>query len=271
MCENLEFRKLKSKLLPESYDLTLNLDIYNNLITGIVCINCFESSHQTDKIELNLKNVDILNSSLNGIDLSESEIIDHSNERLIYTFPSELLGENQPESCNLVLEFRTKFQSNLDGFYKINTPNSAVKAASIFCPTLARTCFPCFDEPTYKAVFQVTINLKNHDNCDTVLSNAPLLSKEVNKLQTYTTYKFDKSPKMSSYLLCFIVGNLDYYEQYTQKSKVRVRTYTPKNKQVEGQYSVEVACKILDFYEDYFGIDYQGCICADFFRHSTAH
>lgn len=77
----------------------------------------------------------------------------------------------------------------------------------------------------------------------------------VEKKSTTETIKFQKSKIMSTYLVAVVVGEFDYLEDKTIDGTV-VRVYTPKNKQEQGRFALEVATKVLPYYNKYFGISY---------------
>src|SRR3989344_471946 len=60
---------------------------------------------------------------------------------------------------------------------------------------------------------------------------------------------------MSTYLLAFIVGDFEYIEGRT-KNNVLVRVFTTPGKKEQARYALDVACKSLDFYDNYFDIPY---------------
>ena len=66
---------------------------------------------------------------------------------------------------------------------------------------------------------------------------------------------FEKTPKMSTYLLAFIVGSFDSISSET-KSGTLVRVFTPKGRSSEGSFALVIAVKSLDYFEDYFGIKF---------------
>jgi aminopeptidase 2 len=62
---------------------------------------------------------------------------------------------------------------------------------------------------------------------------------------------FGKTPLMSTYLLAFVIGELNYIE--TNNFRVPVRVYAPKDRDIEhGRFSLELAAKTLEFYEKTF-------------------
>ena len=114
----------------------------------------------------------------------------------------------------------------------------------------ARNCFPCFDEPAFKAVFDVMFTVDSGLDC---ISNMPI--KHVKKLEdNMKEVKFLETPKMSSYLLYLGVGNYDYVNGACGKTKVRIIT-TPGRKAM-AKLALEYSVKFIKFYEDYFGIKY---------------
>ena len=83
---------------------------------------------------------------------------------------------------------------------------------------------PCLDEPCFKAKFGVTVDLSSPlKSKHTAISNTPI------KSISDTRIVFEVTPKMSTYLLCLIVGKFDYVEVPMQRigGGVEVRGYCP--------------------------------------------
>ena len=152
--------------------------------------------------------------------------------------------------------FKGTLNDNMAGFYRSSYKDA--KGAEKFMattqmePTDARRAFPCFDEPALKAEFTVTLIADKGLTC---LSNMDVKSeKEVESKMSggkkhATT--FNKTPLMSTYLLAFIVGELNYIE--TKGFRVPVRVYATPDKDIEhGRFSLDLAAKTLAFYEKTF-------------------
>lgn len=127
----------------------------------------------------------------------------------------------------------------------------------------ARELFPCIDEPVAKATYQLTLTTEPGV---TVLSNTPAQKTTEQAGMLVTT--FEPTPKMSTYLLAFVVGELAYQET-TNKHGVTVRAYATKAHKHKLGFALEHASKFLDFYDDFFGTPYplQKCdlvACPDF-------
>ena len=58
-------------------------------------------------------------------------------------------------------------------------------------------------------------------------------------------YVFDRTPKMSTYLLAFIVGEYDYIED-KDRNGITIRVYTPVGKKELGRYALDVR-SLLNF------------------------
>jgi aminopeptidase 2 len=154
------------------------------------------------------------------------------------------------------MKFTGELNNKMAGFYRSTYENAdgteGILATSHMEPTHARRAFPCFDEPALKAKFTVTLIADNHLTC---LSNMDVASEsEVQSEMSGTTkkaVKFNTSPLMSTYLLAFIVGELNYIE--TVKFRLPIRVYAPPNQDIEtGRFSLELAARTLEFYEKTF-------------------
>ena len=143
---------------------------------------------------------------------------------------SELEGGN---NFSLYLEFQGDLNRQMKGLYRsqyIGLDNtSQVMACTQFEATDARRAFPCFDEPNFKATFELSVTMKSNVVAN---SNTPVESTEsryVNVgacLEVVKTWKFGGTPKMSTYLLALVVGNFDSISRTSSKSKIQTSVYT---------------------------------------------
>ena len=120
-----------------------------------------------------------------------------------------------------------------------------------FETTDARDAFPCFDEPSYKTPWQLTLHVPAQDKA---VGNTPASETREGGLTTYT---FKETKPLPSYLVAFAVGPFEFVDAgYAGKKRVPVRIVTPKGKAEEARYAAEVTATILTRLEDYFGIPY---------------
>ncbi len=162
----------------------------------------------------------------------------------------------------LFLHFRGIISEKLSGFYRsqYQFEGKTMKIATTqFESTDARRAFPCFDEPSHKAIFEVSLVVPKHLTAisNTFESGTP---KSLPHLPGYKVVKFAPTPKMSTYLLAYVIGDFEYIEGKTKAKKgeksVRIRIYTPLGKKYQATFALETAMKTLEFLNDYFKIPY---------------
>ena len=214
-------------------------------------------NEESKSISLNTLQLEIVSSSIsqNGIQIKTSPSVTHDADKQATTFTfDESLKPGSKASINIV--FTGTLNDQLAGFYRSSYkhPDGTTRylATTQFEATDARRAFPCFDEPALKSTFTVTlIGDKNH----TILSNMDEASeKEIDSNITKGKRKavtFNKSPLMSTYLLAFIIGELNCIE--TDTFRLPVRVFSPPSSNIEhGRFSLELAAKTLAFYEKTF-------------------
>lgn len=175
---------------------------------------------------------------------------DKQAETATFTFPKSL----EKGRGELKLKFKGILNDKMRGFYRSKYEHEEVVkhlATTQFESTDARRAFPCFDEPAHKAIFDVTLMVPSH----TVAISNTIESNVWEHESGYRVVEFEPTPKMSTYLLAFIVGEFEYIEGRTNNG-VLVRVFTTPGKKDQAKFALDVAIKSLEFYEDYFKIPY---------------
>lgn len=210
----------------------------------------------TTSITLNSIEIDIHSSSVisNGTVIAESPALSYDTDKQTATVKFD---KTIPAGTKAQLKqtFTGTLNDNMAGFYRCSYkgPNGEKKylASSQMEPTDARRAFPCFDEPALKAEFTVTLIADKNLTC---LSNMDV-AQETEVASGKKAVKFNKSPLMSTYLLAFIVGELNYIE--TNDFRVPIRVYATPDQDIEhGRFSLDLAAKTLAFYEKAFANDF---------------
>ena len=117
----------------------------------------------------------------------------------------------------------------------------------------ARRAFPCFDEPSYKVPWQVTLGVKKDQ---VALSNAPMVS-ETDSGDGMKVVKFAETKPLPSYLVALAVGDLEFVDAGTAgKKNTRVRIVVPRGRGSEAKYAAETTPAIVNLLENYFDIPY---------------
>lgn len=155
-------------------------------------------------------------------------------------------------------ELKIKFKGNLNdkmrGFYRSKfTHNGEEKhlATTQFESTDARRAFPSFDEPAHKAIFEVSLIIPKYM---TAISNT-IETQITEHNAELKLVEFEPTPKMSTYILAFLVGEFEYV-QGRSKDGVLVRVFTTPGKKQQAKFALNVGIKCLEFYNQYFGINY---------------
>ncbi|KAK1521832.1 peptidase family M1 [Colletotrichum paranaense] len=250
--------QLPTNVVPRHYDLTLEPNFETLKFDGLVKID-FDVAEDSNTISLNTHEIEIKNTSLSfsveGQEKSLGEPVvtyDESKQWHSFEFKEKLTKGGKG---TLEIKFVGELNDKMAGFYRsyYNKPDGTkgIMATSQMEPTDARRAFPCFDEPALKAEFTVTLIA---DKALTCLSNMDV-AEEKDLPSGKKAVSFNRSPVMSTYLVAFIVGELNYIE--TNDFRVPIRVYAPPSEDIErGRYALDIGVKALEFYEKAFGLPY---------------
>lgn len=156
--------------------------------------------------------------------------------------------------ATLSLAFRGTLNDRMHGFYRSSYTHEGKArhlATTQFESTDARRAFPCFDEPAQKAIFEISLTVPSAQ--EAISNTLPIDIKEHEG--GYKTVHFGPTPPMSTYLAAFIVGDFEYIEKKS-KDGVLVRVFTTPGKKHQADFALDVAAKVIDFFNAYFDIPY---------------
>ena len=243
--------------LPNSVAPRLPVDIVLLRTPAEIITFSLEVKEDTTSISLNILDLDIHSTTIssNGQKITSSPDISYneSKQTVTLSFDKTISAGSKAQ---IKQTFTGRLNDNMAGFYRSSYkhPDGTTQylATSQMEPTDARRAFPCFDEPALKAEYTVTLIADKKHTC---LSNMDQASeKEVDSKITGSKRKavtFNKTPLMSTYLLAFIIGELNCVG--TKNFRVPVRVFATPDKDIEhGRFSVELAAKTLEFYEKTF-------------------
>lgn len=243
--------RLSPHIIPVEYRVTLRPDLEAHVFEGEEIID-IKIAEATKKITLHAKDLNIALAQLQKGKRTIDAVISYNDETetATFSFPATIT----PGTYKLHIVFKGILGDNMRGFYKsqyILDGKTQTMATTQFEATDARRCIPCFDEPAHKAVFHVKLVVPINK---TAISNTlpiDIMEHEAG----FKTVTFAPTPKMSTYLLAFIVGDFEFTEKKT-KNGVLVRVYAIPGKKDQTRFSLDCAVKVLEFYEDYFDIKY---------------
>lgn len=242
---------LPQHITPSHYTIFLAPDLENFIFQGEETID-IRITKPTNRITLHSAEIEVTSVHFENKNSIEASRISYDKDAETVTFH---FGKSiHPGVGKLKIAFAGILNNKMRGFYRSRYTHKGREyhmGVTQFESTDARRAFPCFDEPSHKATFEVSLKVPSDR---TVISNT--LEEEVTEHEGgYKVVKFEKSPRMSSYLLAFIVGHFEYIESITPE-KVKVRVYVTPGKKKQAKFALEVAAKLMSFYHKYFGIAY---------------
>src|SRR5919106_1601710 len=248
--------RLPTTVAPERYEIRLTPDLSRATFAGEekVVIQIVEPVRQiiVNAAELEFQAVSVRRAD--GKVVRGDAALDNENEQAMLEFPESLA----PGRWELQLTFSGILNDKLHGFYRSTYKDAhgqdKTLASTQFESTDARRAFPCWDEPAFKAVFQVTLvideGLTAISNARTIRENpvAGTIKKEVVLADTI---------KMSTYLVAFIVGEFEGTEPVMVGS-APLRVWAVPGKRTLAKFAQAIGSFSLSFFSRYYGIPYPG-------------
>ena len=236
--------RLLDTFTPNHYNLTLDLTrAEEKEFSGTVIIS---GESTGESISLHSK----------GLTIQSATIDNQPAEVSFGEFDELRLSQPNLENGNhtIHINFSGNITDAMHGLYPCYFTHDGVKKqlfATQFESHHAREVFPCVDEPAAKAEYDLTLITRPGI---TVLGNMPVKFQEENGDSHTTT--FEKTPRMSSYLLAFVIGELHKKSART-KSGVEVNVWaTPAQNENTLDFALDIATRSIDFYDEYFGVKY---------------
>ena len=253
MTTQAEYR-LPPHVRPKRYVLTLAPDLASFTFGGDETVE-LEVDEPTDRILLNAAELHVSAASVTLADGTVLAAQDIAHDEAAETVALRFERPVPAGGASLSVEFTGILNDQLRGFYRSQytdaNGDTCHLATTQFEPTDARRAFPCWDEPARKATFQVTLRVPR----DLVaVSNMPVESEE-DADGGLKDVRFAETPAMSTYILAFVVGDLASVEA-TAKGGTLVRVWALRGKEEQGRFAVENAVRLLDYFNDYFGVPY---------------
>jgi aminopeptidase N len=242
--------KLPKQVVPEEYAIRIAPDLGKFTFAGSETVK-LKVRQPVRRLVLNVLEINITSASLDGKAIPESALkLDPKQETLTITLASELPAG--PHS--LELNFTGKINQQGQGLYYAPYQEQGTGAKKImlgtqFEATDARRFFPCWDEPSFRARFQLTAVVPENF---TAISNMPV-EKET-KIAGGKEVRFAATPPMASYLNVFCAGELDALS--ARLKNVSHAVVTTRGKVGMGRYALDSSQQILTYFNDYFGVPY---------------
>jgi aminopeptidase N len=241
-------QRLPELAVPDNYKLAFAPDLTKNNFTGDETIQ-LRVLKPTSQIVLNAAEIEFDTATITsgGATQKATVTLDKEKEMATLTVGKAL----QPGPATIQIRYTGILNDQLRGFYIGKDSDGRKYAATQFEATDARRAFPSFDEPAYKATFDVAVTA---DQGMTVISNTKVLSDTPGPGDGKHTVTFATTPKMSSYLVAMVVGNFEYIEG--SADGIPIRVYASPGKKELGTFALDAAENIMRYYNRYFAIKY---------------
>ena len=230
--------------VPEHYDLFLDLNRADKSFSGKVTIT---GEAKTSKISLHQKDLTVEAVEVAG--QARPFTLNKDNEALYIEL--EAAGP-----VVVTITYTGKITDNMTGIYPSYYTVDGVKKEIIstqFESHFAREAFPSVDEPEAKATFDLALKFDQAEG-ELALSNMPEI--DVENRKATGVWKFETTPRMSSYLLAFAAGDMQGITAKT-KNGTLVGVYATKaHPESNLEFALDIAVRCIEFYEEYYGVKY---------------
>jgi puromycin-sensitive aminopeptidase len=241
---------------PLVYRLTLTPELSSATFTGTVDIDLtvHEPTRQIvcNAIELGLDHGTLTTAS--GEEVAATISLDETAERATFSFADDVPAGPATLHC----AFSGILNDKLRGFYRSTFTDQSGETRTLATTQMeatdARRAFPCWDEPDRKAVFDVTLVV---DEGLSAFSNSPVAEESTDPQTNKRTVHFSPTMKMSTYLVAFVVGDLEATDP-VDVDGVPVRVVHVPGRADLTPFALEVAAHSLRFFSDYFALPYPG-------------
>jgi aminopeptidase N len=240
-------QRLPEMAVPENYKLSFTPDLDKATFEGDETISVRVLS-PTSEITLNAVDIDFHEVTITSGGMAQKAKVtsDKDKEMVMLTVEKQLpVG-----AATVHITYSGILNNEMRGFYLGKDDQGRKYAATQFESTDARRAFPSFDEPAYKATFDITTVA---DKGQVAISNSKVASDTPGPGDRHTV-RFVKTPKMSSYLAALVVGNFEYIEG--EADGIPIRVYGTPGKKEMGKFALETAQHVLSYYDKYFNIKY---------------
>jgi len=235
-------------ITPLNYNIRLAPDLANFSFSG-KCEFLFQAAEPLAEVSLNILEIAIWSCRVRQADqwMNCAFKVNPADEEVLIYLPGPMAG-----NIKLAIDYQGLINDKMAGFYRseyTSQEQSRYIAVTQFEESDARRAFPCIDHPAAKATFEISLDIDHHL---TAISNEAIKTEAV-LANGKKRVCFEQTPKMSTYLVFFGVGD---FEITADKEDQRVRAVTLPGMQQFAQFGTDFGRKSLAFSESYYAIAY---------------
>ena len=240
--------KLSKTVVPQAYRIDITPDLEKLTLTGRETIDVTVRS-PTATITMNQADLTLTKATLET-GAAAAIATDAKAQTVTLTFPQPVAAGPH----TLTIAYNGPIPNTPAGIYydDYKTPAGAAKRMLVtqFEVADARRMFPGWDEPAFKATFQLSVTLPTNL---AVVSNMPIAT-TTPAAGTGKHVVFATTPKMSTYLLALIAG--DMAAIHAAAGATQLAVWAPTGEEGQGAYALDAEKKILPYYNSYFGVPF---------------
>ena len=238
---------------PIHYDVAITPDAKAGTFSGHVSISLTmletSSSITLNAADLVFQNVHLVPIGGKGGIVSGVAKVDAAAQTATFTFTEPV----QKGGYKLVLDYTGVIGTQASGLFSLDYDTPAGKKRALYTQfenSDARRMIPSWDEPNYKATFTLEATVPAGEMA---VSNMPA-AKTTTLADGRSLVNFGRSPKMSTYLLFFSLG--EFERATTKVDGTEVGVITTKGGAAQAAFALDASKQVLREYNDYFGVRY---------------
>ena len=236
--------RLPKNVIPTDYIISITPDAEKRSLIGAETVS-LEFTEAVDKIQFNSLNQKLSKVLFDGKPVKSVESDDKAQLTTVMLPSKAKVGKHK-----LSFEFTGVIETEPHGMFVQEYQNPDRSSASLlttkFEATDARRMFPCWDEPAFRATYQLSLTAPA---AWTAYANMPVASRQVNG--NLATTSFNRSPKMPTYLVHVSVG--DFAQVSGESEGTKINIIAPKGQEQNGTEALATNKQILADYNNYFG------------------
>lgn len=246
--------RLSGDVVPSHYQVTLTPHLDNWTFDGHVIIHVQAKVASLQAITLHANILDIKTVKVylpaaptDDLYAGMSTTYEQTTHKLTIPVNRNLVTDT---TYYIEIEYSGEMRDDMAGFYRSTYMENGVEkrlGSTQFQTTSARRAFPCFDEPKYKATFDLSFVRSGQYS---TIANTKLRTTIDNRPDGLFQDVYETTPVMSTYLIAFIVSeyNVRADDKFGVWARPEMRDYS--------EYAYNVGVQLLDYFNDYTQDDY---------------
>lgn len=250
--------RLYTQFQPEHYAVSWQLDEQAMRFNGSVTVTGKKVGRPSQRLTFHANGIKVTEATITKHDKKGDttlELARINHQKSLHEVRLHTNGMAYPGSYTVTMQFEGRITDGMTGIYPCRFKDVDGKEKMLFATQFeshhAREAFPCIDEPEAKATFDVTLDIQSGVQA---LSNMRTLTADKSTGRQVIT--FETTPRMSTYLLAFVCGDI-HKTQTTTDSGIEVAIWATTAQPASSfDFALDVSKRSIEFFEHYFGAPY---------------